>query len=68
MSRNWATVKVSGARAKPMLVYDSLARSRSRPDSAIEPWSNAVGGSPWTGCQAVSGGMRGSASLDTRAR
>ncbi len=68
MSRNRAIVKVSGARAKPMLVYDSLARSRSVADPTIDPWSNAVGGRFPTACQAVSAGMRGSTSAETSAR
>ena len=68
MSLSWAIVNVSGARAKPMLVYESLARSRFRPEPAIDPWSNAVGGRSYTGCQAVSAGMRGSRPAVTRAR
>jgi hypothetical protein len=68
MSRNWAIVNVSGARAKPMFVYDSLARSRSLAEPTIDPWSNAVGGRSPMACQAASAGMRGSASAETSAR
>jgi len=68
MSRNWAIVKVSGARAKPILVYDSLARSLSRADPMIDPWSKAVGGRSPAAYHAVSAGMRGSASVATSAR
>ena len=39
-----------------MLVYESFARSRASAEPTIEPWSNAVGGSASTGCQAVSPG------------
>ena len=35
----------AGARAKPTFVYESLARSRSRPASTIDSWSKATAGS-----------------------
>ena len=38
------SVNVAGASAKPMFVYESFPRRRSRPASTIAPWSNAVGG------------------------
>ena len=41
-----------------MFEYDSLPRSRSRADWMIAPWSNAVGGSASTPCQARVGGNR----------
>ena len=37
-----SSVNISGASAKPRFVYESFARRRSRPASAIAPWSNAV--------------------------
>ena len=40
-----------------MFVYESFARSRSRPASTIAPWSNASAGSSSTGCQLVSAGQ-----------
>ena len=40
-SRSSEMVNVWGASAKPMLVYDSFARRRSRPASTIGPWSKA---------------------------
>ena len=42
--RSSEIVKVGGASANPTFVYESFARSRSRPASAIEPWSNAASG------------------------
>ena len=37
-------MNVAGASAKPRFVYESFARRRSRPASAIASWSNAMGG------------------------
>jgi hypothetical protein len=60
MSRSSLSVNVSGASAKPTFVYESLARSRSRPASVIARWSKASFGSRSTECQSVSPG-RGAA-------
>ena len=64
-SRSCEIVNVSGASANPTFVYESFARSRSRPASAISSWSNAIDGSASTGCQAVSSGTSGSRSDGT---
>ena len=59
MSRSSLSVNVFGASAKPMFVYESLARRRSRPASVISRWSNASFGSRSTECQFVSSGRAG---------
>ena len=41
-SRSSGIVKVGGASAKPRFVYESFARSRSRPARTISPWSKAI--------------------------
>ena len=63
-----ASVNVFGASAKPMFVYESLARSRSRPASVISRWSNASFGSRSTECQFVSSGSAGSTPSGTTPR
>jgi len=51
-------VKLSGASAKPMLVYESLALRRSRPSRTIGPWSKASSG----GRSSIQSWSRGSVS------
>ena len=51
-----------------MFVYESFARSRSRPASTIARWSKASSGRRETGCQRVSSGTTGSTSAGTSPR